>query len=244
MTRTWFLSTSAAAFMAGLTLMHCSSSSSTGTTPPADGGHSSSSTKTTTSSTSSAMSSATSQVSSAMTGASSGTSGSSGSSASVKQLNYAAGDAPDACAPPTGGDKCTPGTVNCGGDAGPSCEISSGKQCCQIAGSPDTCQAAGATCSGGAIITCNEAADCTDNQICCLNVTSETGAGTVGCQEGPTCSKGEGIAYTQICRSNAECTTGKCGFYKCTATTPPTVLEACVTDAGIGGLLGTTCTLQ
>jgi hypothetical protein len=177
------------------------------------------------------------------TGTGKGTGTGTGSGSSIKDAGagdvavfpYAAGDSPDACAPPDGSLGCTPGTVSCGGDA--SCSLAT-QQCCDLVGTSESCIATGGACSG-TVISCNEAADCTNNQICCLNAMSSAVA-PISCQDGPTCPAGIGLASAQICRSNAECASGACVVYSCES--GMVSIEAC--KGSVAGALGGSCVAQ
>jgi hypothetical protein len=132
--------------------------------------------------------------------------------------------------------------------------------CCQTAGSGsgaakvDTCKPAGAlgahdvedSCSGGTTVNCLSAANCINSQICCLNAVSATPATAVlSCQTelagdaGP-CPPGVGLASAQFCVTDAECKSGSCAIWSCSATTPPTIFQTCAKPTGI---LGGTCAL-
>lgn len=60
-----------------------------------------------------------------------------------------------------------------------------------------------------------------ERTICCLKVTSISGAFTMTCQTGTTCPTG--LASAQICKTNAECSTGTCSLYSCEGN----ITEAC-----------------
>jgi hypothetical protein len=146
------------------------------------------------------------------------------------------GDTDASCEPPDGGPTCTPGFVECGSTTNGTAACSvPGSQCCET--SVDACQLAGAACSG-TIIECDEKGDCADGDICCVNAMTGTTA-TFSCQPGPACPIGTGLESAQICRSDAECASGSCSFYSCSATNPSTIVEAC--DKPMG-LLGSSCT--
>jgi hypothetical protein len=96
------------------------------------------------------------------------------------------------------------GQVSCGGQ---SCALPM-DECCEA---PDgsTCQSAIATCGGGVIARCDEAADCLPGQVCCATSTSAYGLETE-CK--PTCAAGE----PQSCRTDAECgSAGTCDGWMC-----------------------------
>jgi len=78
-----------------------------------------------------------------------------------------------------------------------------------------------ATCSGDPQA-CDEKSDCPDGQICCLDVTDINGDFKISCQSGTTCPAGT-LAGAQICKTNAECSTGTCSIWTCNGQ----VTEAC-----------------
>jgi hypothetical protein len=85
-----------------------------------------------------------------------------------------------------------------------------------------------ATCSGSEQA-CDEKSDCPDNQICCLYVTSTSGAFKITCQNGPTCPTSI-LSSAQICKTNAECGDGgACSNYNCGGQTT----EACTSPSVI-----------
>ena len=253
MTRTWIITTPAA-MAAALLMAHCSSSSPTASNDAGSSGdahHGGTGTGTGTShgsgtgtshgsgtGTSHGSGTGTGTGHGSGTGSGSGSSTGSGSGSSTgtgsgSGSSTGTGDTDASCAPPDGGPTCTPGTVECG-DAG--CAVPT-NGCCEPGGGVHTCQSAGTACTG-TLITCEEKGDCTGGKICCLNAITASTA-TLSCQDGPACPAGSGLASTQICRSSAECASGSCAYYSCSATTPPTILESCDVPQG---LLGGTCT--
>jgi hypothetical protein len=119
---------------------------------------------------------------------------------------------------PANGTPCDPGSVAC--PTAP-CAVPA-NECCVTGttASSSECVATSAPCSGSKV-ECDEAADCSGGKVCCLNVTSiisETF--DITCQAAPCPS---GIANGQICKTNAECSTGSCSVYMCVGQT----LEAC-----------------
>jgi hypothetical protein len=130
----------------------------------------------------------------------------------------AAGDMGSMCAPPSGGPMCTPGVIECGNTT---CGVPM-SECCELPGNADTCIAAGGGCQGS-VLSCNEAADCSNGQACCI-AANDTTTLTASCQTlafgaCPTAM----IGHAQICRSANECPSGTCNFWSCMGT----VVEAC-----------------
>jgi hypothetical protein len=104
------------------------------------------------------------------------------------------------CDPPEGGPPCDPGHVPCGGS---SCPTSTSFCCQTLTGLAGTCDQTGSTCTQGASLHCDEAADC-DAGVCCLSPIGAAGATvTATCQA--TCPSGT----FQLCRSNRECLSGQ-----------------------------------
>jgi hypothetical protein len=96
-------------------------------------------------------------------------------------------------------------------------------ECCNTGTNTEACLPAGMACSGNKI-SCDEKADCTGGQVCCLDVTNElTDAFTISCLA--TC--GTGIGKAQICTTNAECSGGACSVYNC----ENNLTEACESPA-------------
>jgi len=214
MTRNWIACGAPAAFLAGLLMVHCSSSTTTsggGT----DGGHPGSSTGTGTGTGHPSSGTGTSPGSSTGTGTGGGQVIYDGGPAS----DAAAGDKGTECVVPDGGNLCTPGTVSCGdAQCGVPAEV-----CCDS--DTESCQAASAACTGTPIA-CDEAADCPAGNICCILSTSTTkSSARVFCQPGSVCPVIKGaIAAAQICRSNNECPSHSCQFWDCLGN----VIESCV----------------
>jgi hypothetical protein len=133
-------------------------------------------------------------------------------------FNPGQGDLGSECAPPDGGLPCTPGFLACGSDL--SCSLP-GSSCCQV-GAVQTCQPATAPCANAVLFACNEAADCTAGQACCLAANDEEWAVSCETLVGGKCpSAAEGSA--QICRSSNECAAGDCRSFTCDAT----IVQAC-----------------
>jgi hypothetical protein len=246
MNRTWIFTAAPIAFVAGLTMVHCSSSSSVTTAPP-DGGHTGTGTGTGHAGSGSHPSSGTGTAPGSSTGtgtAGTGTGTGSGSDAglpdgSMATIDAAGGDTDASCRPPEGGSPCTPGVVSCGkaADAALTCNVPT-TQCCEgNASGVNACQDAGAVCPMGPTIQCNEAADCTGGKICCLLAMSTSPASTSVTCQAPVdgLCPGTGAALVQVCRSSAECASGVCAFWDCDGNT----IEACYNpdqlDPGAGG---------
>jgi hypothetical protein len=230
MTKPWMVCTAVAAFAGGMTLVHCS-----GTTTPlpgaTDGGAHDAHVGTGTSSgtgTGTAAGSSTGSGSSVTsgTGSSPGSSTGSGTSASSgtgsapgSSTGSGSSDTYDAgpCVGPSGGESCDPGNVECGSAQ---CAVPQ-NECCLGTGNSASCLAPSASCAGNEQA-CDEKSDCPDGQICCLKVTDINGDFKISCQTGTTCPTG-GLASAQICKTNAECSTGSCSLYSCQGNTT----EAC-----------------
>ncbi len=196
------------------------SASSSGSRPP-----SSSSTSTGLSSSSSSTessSSSASQTGSATSGSSSsGASSSSSETASTSTSpakDWGLGDVGSMCAPPDGGLPCTPGVVDCGGAP---CDLSTGT--CTSYGPEWACYQQGVVGAGYPGPSCDEAADCAADEVCCLAGSNVPG---LSCQklnatnECPSTFTYGGppqpaIAYAQVCRSDNECPSGKCAIWNC-----------------------------
>lgn len=98
-----------------------------------------------------------------------------------------------------------PGHVACGAGA---CAVMLAI-CCEQADA-DTCQSSSASCKGGVVASCDEAANCPMNQVCCVTGTGPAGLET-SCQ--PSCQGGS----PQSCRASAECGggPGACVAWRC-----------------------------
>jgi hypothetical protein len=84
-------------------------------------------------------------------------------------------------------------------------------------------------------ITCFGAADCTNGQICCLDVKTSGGEGTMSCQTGPKCPAGT-LGSAEVCRTSSDCASGDtCVDYTCEGHT----FEAC--SGTFAGLMSTVC---
>jgi hypothetical protein len=101
---------------------------------------------------------------------------------------------------PTNGHPSTPGAVDCnGGNANSSenCTPTGSEACCTNGSNPGTCESSTATTCANAgqwLFQCDEAADCSAGEVCCLN------GNTFSCAT--TCAAGP---QTQSCRLNTEC---------------------------------------
>ena len=217
MNRTWFVCMSPVAALAGMVLVHCSSSSPSGSssTTTSSGGsstHASSTTTTSGTTTHSGTTTGTATSSATTTGGSSGTTTHSGTTTSAASTSTGPlTDTHDAgpCVGPDGGAACDPGNVECNNAQ---CAVPN-HECCNGSGTSQSCLAVTATC-GGNKQACDEKSDCPDGQLCCLMVTTISGDFSISCQTGTTCPTG-GFASAQICKTNAECSTGACSIYNC-----------------------------
>jgi len=209
-----------AALVAALTMAHCSSSSSTGTGDAGSG---------------------TGSGTGKGTGTGTGTGKGSGSGSSS---GTGTGTGSGSSAPAYDGGSVGCGDAACAVPANVCCETKTGSGTGAVG--VETCQPETMTC-GGTNLGCVGSANCpsTGNTVCCLNATG-TDTAKLSCEAPSTgdagaCGAGGGLASAQICETNTECTSGNCGVWVCTATTPPTVLHACYKPVGI---LGASCTLQ
>jgi hypothetical protein len=129
---------------------------------------------------------------------------SSGSSGSTGDTD--AGDQNGGGEPPTS----NPDEITCGGE---DCPVEA-QACCASTTAPDggtsyTCQAENAPCAG-ATIACDEKADCTGAEVCCMNVS--------GGPLSSTCEESCGAQEVQLCKTDGECGEGgKCRQYTCPA---------------------------
>ena len=105
-----------------------------------------------------------------------------------------------------------PGRVLCGPNA---CNVAL-EVCCEKPNA-DTCQSNVASCPGGVVAHCDEAANCQLNQVCCVTAAGPSGLET-SCHS--WCQTGQ----PQACHASAECTGGS---------------GPCVTWSCAGGVVGT-----
>lgn len=108
----------------------------------------------------------------------------------------------------------TPGTIQCGTNV---CNVPA-QQCCvrfQADGGADggfgltrTCTAPNG-CQNGAVTSCDEKADCPNNQVCCV----QFGGNSITA----SCQNNCGNQGVQLCKTTAECTNdgGVCTQYTC-----------------------------
>ncbi len=110
---------------------------------------------------------------------------------------------------PTAGHPSTPQEIDCNGASVNGTELCSpptAQACCTNGTSTGQCQPEGTTTCNGAnqwLFECDENADCTNNQLCCLT------GNTFSCQ--PNCP-----AQQQSCRLNSDCgVSGTCLVQLC-----------------------------
>jgi hypothetical protein len=120
------------------------------------------------------------------------------------------------CIGPAGGEACDPGNIECGTSQ---CAVP-GNECCNGTDGTLSCLSVVKTCAGNQQA-CDEKSDCPDGQICCLKVTDFSGDFTISCVTGTTCPSD--VAAAQVCKTNAECPGGACTLYTCQGQ----VTEAC-----------------
>jgi hypothetical protein len=155
----------------------------------------------------------------------------SGGPGGCMEYSCAGGSTVYACSNPDPSDTIctlTPGQIDCGGMT---CNVLDSNQCCET--TTATCEDVSVDCSAGMAVTCEDASDCTDSKICCINVTSTSGTGTMSCQTGPTCPTGAGVLTGQNCSTGDECGTGgTCGEYVCNGTATLYFCEGSIEGAG------------
>jgi hypothetical protein len=117
-------------------------------------------------------------------------------------------DAGDADASEVGSPGSTPGKVACGNA---SCDLSLPETCCSGLPAPNSIRCEpGMSCVAGATIACDEAADCPDIQMCCVDALGQDFAST-------HCAFDCVGARGQACRTDQECATGSCTEWTCGA---------------------------
>jgi hypothetical protein len=97
-----------------------------------------------------------------------------------------------------------PGRVSCG-----EAECSLPAEACCATLTTTTCQAPGASCEGGGVQRCDEAADCEGGNVCCLRLDPDKPEAT--CE--PGCIRG--ASRLQLCKTDAECPEGTCYVNRC-----------------------------
>jgi hypothetical protein len=105
---------------------------------------------------------------------------------------------------PDGGLPPTPGEVACGNL---SCDVPENQCCIPFVGGAATCVPSTQACIGGVTVDCNEAADCSHGDVCCVSILGgPTTTAQFACQAAPCGSPADG--HAQACRTNQECIGG------------------------------------
>ncbi len=132
------------------------------------------------------------------------TDGGDASTGSSNTILDAASDAPKADA--TTGSSSDPGVVTCNGSP---CDTATSYCCDETTVPPNgqRCVSNSVSSCGGLRRRCDEAADCTGGQVCCIppNAAMRVAYTTV-CSKGP-CT--DDVLNYQVCKTSAECTNGQ-----------------------------------